>query len=96
MRIISKTESRERCAEEGWYAWDYFLEGPMDDGFILSLRPLGSFVYLTMLSRPFFKIESQYRFIKGLRGDSFFRVAVHAEHPEKLAEVEALVTGSQT
>ena len=58
MKIIDKIASRERCAEAGWYAWDFILDQPMDDAFILSLRPLGSFVYLSMLSKPFFKIES--------------------------------------
>ena len=95
MKIIEKTESRERCAEAGWYAWDFILDAPMDVAFILSLRPLGSFVYLTMLSKPFFKIESDYRFIKGLRGDNFFRVAVHDAYREKLAEVEALIAGGE-
>ena len=93
MKIIDKIESRERCAEAGWYAWDLILDRPMDDRFILSLRPLGSFVYLTMLSKPFFKIESDSRLIKGLRGDSFFRVAVHDAARDRLAEVEALVAG---
>ena len=91
MKIIDKIESRERCAEAGWYAWDFILDQPMDDDFILSLRLLGSFVYLTMLSKPFFKIETDYRLIKGLRGDSFFRVAVHDDYREKLTEVEALI-----
>lgn len=91
MKIVDKIPSRERCAEAGWYAWDFLLDQPMDDAFILSLRPLGSFVYLTMLSKPFFKIESDYRLIKGLRGDSFFRVAVHGDDREKLIEVEALI-----
>ena len=95
MRIIEKTESRERCAEAGWYAWDLVLDQPMDDDFILSLRPLGSFVYLQTLAKPFFKTESPYRFIKGLLGDSFFRVAVHDEYRDKLAEVEALVDGTE-
>ncbi|MBQ6257746.1 MAG: hypothetical protein IJJ60_14235 [Clostridia bacterium] len=93
MKIIDKIESRERCAEAGWYAWDFILDQPMDDDFILSLRPLGNFVYLQMLSKPFFKIESDYRFIKGLRGDNFFRVAVHDAYRDKLDEVEALVAG---
>ncbi len=91
MRIIEKIPSRERCAEAGWYAWDYLLDSPMDDDFILSLRPLGGFVYLTALAKPFFKIESDCRLIKGLRGDRFFRVAVHDACRDKLAEVEALV-----
>ena len=93
MKLMEKIESRERCAEAGWYAWDFILDQPMDDAFILSLRPLGSFVYLTMLSRPFFKIESDCRLIKGIRGNSFFRVAVHDTARDKLAEVEALVAG---
>ena len=95
MKIIDKIASRERCAEAGWYAWDFILDQPMDDDFIMSLRPLGNFVYLTMLSKPFFKIESDYRFIKGMRGDCFFRVAVHDAYREKLDEVEALLAGRE-
>lgn len=96
MKITDKIESRERCAEAGWYAWDFILDQPMDDDFILSLRPLGSFVYLSMLTKPFFKIESDGRLIKGLRGDSFFRVAVYDGSREKLAEVEALIASRET
>ena len=92
MKTIDRVPSREPCAEAGWYAWDYLLDSPMDDAFILSLRPLGSFVYLRTLTRPFFKIEAQYRLIKGLRGDRFFRVAVHDVHRDLLEEVDALVT----
>ena len=95
MKLMEKIESRERCAEAGWYAWDFILDQPMDDAFILSLRPLGSFVYLTMLSKPFFKIESDYRVIKGLRGDDFFRVAVHGSRLDKLDEVEGLIAGKR-
>lgn len=95
MKIIDKIASRERCAEAGWYAWDFILDQPMDDDFIVSLHPLGNFVYLTMLSKPFFKIESDYSLIKGLRGDNFFRVAMHDAYRDKLDEVEALVAGYQ-
>lgn len=93
MRIIDKIPSRERCAESGWYAWDFLLEQPMDDAFIRALRPLGSFVYLTMLARPFFKVESDYYFIKGLRGDDFLRVATHDDHRDELARIEAFIGG---
>ena len=89
MKVIDKIPSRERCAEAGWYAWDFILERPTDDDFIRALRPLGSFVYLPMLAKPFFKIESAYCFIKGLRDDDFMRVAVHNDHRDRLAEVEA-------
>lgn len=93
MRIVDKIPSRERCAEAGWYAWDFMLDRPMDDAFILSLRPLGGFTYLRMLKKPFFKVESRYRHIKGLRGDDFLRVAVHDEHREEVDEVAAFIEG---
>ena len=93
MRIVERIPSRERCAESGWYAWDLVLEMPMDDAFIRALRPLGAFTYLSMLKKPFFKIESQYRFVKGLLGDDFLRVAVHDGHRELLDEAEALIRG---
>ena len=91
MRIIDRIPSRERCAESGWYAWDLLLDRPMDDTFIRSLRPLGGFVYLNMLARPFFKVESDYCFIKGLRGDDFLRVATHGERRDELERVEAFI-----
>ena len=46
MKILGKQPSREKCAESGWFATDYLLDAPIDRAFILSLRPLGSFVYL--------------------------------------------------
>ena len=93
MRIIDKIPSRERCAESGWYAWDILLDEPMDDGFIRAFRPLGGFVYLSMLKKPFFKVESTYCFIKGLKGDRFLRVATHDEHRDELARVESFIEG---
>lgn len=91
MKIINRTESRERCAESGWYAWDYILDGPMTPEFIRSLRPLGSFLYLSMLAKPFFKIEGENYLIKGVQGNDYFRVAVHEEYRHYLDEVEAFV-----
>ena len=64
MKILGKQPSREKCAESGWFATDYLLDAPIDRAFILSLRPLGSFVYLDMLKEPFFKIENDYYMIK--------------------------------
>lgn len=92
MIVKEKIPSRETCAEAGWFAWDFILEKPLEDAAIFSLRPLGSFVYLSMLSRPFFKIEMPYALIKGLRGDSHIRVAVHNEHREILADVERFLS----
>ena len=45
MKILGKQPSREKCAESGWFATDYLLDAPIDRAFILSLRPLGSFVF---------------------------------------------------
>ena len=88
MRITGKMESREKCAESGWFAWDYLTDDVIDRDFILSLRPLGGFVYLDMLKEPFFKIESNYYMIKGIQGRNYFRIAVHSKHEEKLREIE--------
>ena len=67
MKIIGKQPSREKCAESGWFAWDYLLDEPVEREFILKLRPLGGFTYLDMLKQPFFKIDSDYYMIKEFR-----------------------------
>ena len=93
MRVIDKLPSREPCAESGWYAWDFLLDAPMDDAFIRSMRPLGSLAYLSMLAKPFFKVESTWYLIKGLRGDRTLRVAVHDDHREELSRIEGFLNG---
>ena len=62
--------------------------GSANRHFILSLKPLGSFVYLDMLKEPFFKIESDYYMIKGVQGKDYFRIAVHGKHEEELEKLE--------
>lgn len=32
MKIIGKQPSREKCAESGWFAWDYLLDEPVEQG----------------------------------------------------------------
>lgn len=91
MKVLKRIESRERCAEAGWFAFDYLLDRKIDKTFILSLRPLGAFVFLEMLSKPFFKIESEHFMIKGLLGDDFFRMAVHRDYMEALTKMEEYV-----
>ena len=91
MKIINRMESRERCAESGWFAYDYMLDGQIDRDFIRSLKPLGSWVFLDMLDKPFFKIESEHFMIKGLLGEDYFRMAVHHEHEEELERLEKLI-----
>ena len=93
MEILEIIPSRERCAEAGWHAYDFMLERPMDDEFIRFLRPLGSFLYMQMLKKPFFKIESEHYLLKGIRGDDFFRMAVHGDYLEELDRVRDWIKG---
>ena len=89
IRFTERVESRERCAESGWYAFDYMFEAPLDREFIKGLRGFGgSFVFLEMLRKPFFKLESDHYIIKGVLGDDFFRMAVHGEYKEELTRLE--------
>ena len=69
-------------------SWETAFKGEIDREFILSLKPLGSFVYLDMLKEPFFKIESDYYMIKGVQGKDYFRIAVHGKHEEELEKLE--------
>ena len=92
MKIIGKQPSREKCAESGWFAWDYLMDAPIDREFILKLKSLGGFVYLDMLKQPFFKIDSDYYMIKGIQGNDYFRIAVHGKHEDQLEELERTIT----
>lgn len=91
MKIIRRIESREPCVEGGWYAYDYILDKPLDKKFIMSLRSLGSFIYLQMLKKPFFKIETDHYMIKGIENDTFFRIAVHGDYLCELEKVEKFI-----
>ncbi len=93
MRVVERAESREACMEAGWMAFDYLLSEPIDREFVLSLSPLGSLLLMDGLKKPFFKIESDYRVIKGVLGNKVFRVGIHHEHLEGLGEVEGLIEG---
>lgn len=84
MKIREITESRERCVEAGWFAYDFLLDEPMEREFIIGLRGLGgSLVFLEMLKKPFFKLEADHYILKGVSGDDFFRMAVHADYAEE-------------
>ena len=81
MKITWKAAVIEKSVQnQAGSATDYLLDAPIDKAFILSLRPLGSFVYLDMLKEPFFKIENDYYMIKGVQGKDYFRIAVHGKH----------------
>ncbi len=89
MQIIDIMESRERCVEAGWFAYDIILPHPMDKEFIRSLRAIGgSFLFLEMLKSPFFKLESDHYILKGVLGNDFFRMAIHRDYPEELERVK--------
>lgn len=89
MKIIQIKKSSETCSEAGWYAYDFFLDGPLEEGDILMLKPLGSFLYLSMLNAPFFKVEGDYFLIKGVKGDCHFRVAAHGDHLDFIDRVRS-------
>jgi len=87
MKILEVTESKERCVEAGWFAYDFLLDRPMEKDFIKSLRGIGgSFVFLEMLKKPFFKLEAGHYILKGVAGNDFFRMAVHTDYTEKELE----------
>jgi len=80
MKIVGIIDSMEQCNEAGWQAFDFLLEKPLSDEDILKLKPMGSFLYLSMLKAPFFKIDGDYFHISGIKGNDHFRAAVHREH----------------
>lgn len=91
MKLLEKIESKERCAEAGWFAYDFIMDEETDKDFILKLRALGSFVFMEMLKKPFYKIESDHYMIKGIMGDPFFRMAVHKDYTEELTKMEEFI-----
>ena len=85
MKITDRRRSLEPCTESGWDAYDLITEEPLSDEDIESLRRVkGSFLYMKQLKKPFFKIESHNYVIKGVRGDAFFRFAVHKDHTDEV------------
>lgn len=94
MRITSRAKSAEPCAEAGWTAFDYHVDGTIDEPFIMSLRPLGAFMYMKSLARPFFKVESDNYIIKGLLHDDHFLMAAHRDNLAELDKIEAYINDS--
>lgn len=93
MKILEIIESRERCVEAGWFAYDILLDEPMEKEFIKNLRGIGgSFVFLEMLKNPFFKLEADHYILKGVVGNDFFRAAIHTDHvDEELERIKAYI-----
>jgi len=91
MKITNITRSPEPCTEAGWIAFQYELERVVSRDFILALRPLGSFIFLESLTKPFFKIQNHHYMIKGLLNDTSIRVAVHREHLNEQEPIKQLI-----
>ncbi len=86
--VTQVLRSRETCTEAGWDAYDCMLSGPLEEETILSLRPLGGFLYLKALKVPFFKVEDGSSVIRGVLGGDCVRVAAHRGRiEERLREV---------
>ena len=96
MRIISITPSPEPCAEAGWHASQYLLDGTLTRELVMALRPLGSLLLMDNLRQPFFKIESHHYMLKGLLGDHSIRVAVHPDHEEETNLIKQLLYNYET
>ncbi len=96
MRIISINPSPEPCAEAGWHASQYLLDGTLTRELVMALRPLGSLLLMDNLRQPFFKIESHHYMLKGLLGDHSIRVAVHQDHEEETNLIKQLLYNYET
>ena len=96
MRIIGITPSPEPCAEAGWHASQYLLDGTVSRELVMALRPLGSLLLMDNLRQPFFKIENHHYMLKGLLGDNSIRVAVHREHEEETNLIKQLINNYES
>jgi hypothetical protein len=96
LKIIETRESLETCTEAGWNAIDCLLDEPMDDSFVESLRAIdGSFLYMKMLRKPFFKVENHNYILKGVKENSFFRLAFHRDSFSEAKKIIAILNGEQ-
>ncbi len=92
MKIKDRRRSLEACTESGWDAVDLLTEEPLSDEDIESLRVVeGSFLYLKQLKKPVFKIEGHNYVIKGVKGDPFFRFAVHRDHADEIDKLVDMI-----
>lgn len=95
-RITHRTRSTEPCAEAGWIAYHYFVDGEIDETFVMSLRPFGSLLFMRNLAKPFFKVEADNHLIKGLLGDDHFLMAAHRDHLYEIDYIEKSLSLHQT
>ena len=86
MKVLRIEESREPCAESGWYAYDLFLSRKIEKEDILSLGSHGDLTYLAQLKTPFYKLNQPYFYIQGLEGITELRIAVFLEAEKEVME----------
>lgn len=85
MKIIDRRRSLETCTESGWDAQDLIMDEPISNEFIEKMRALeGSFLFMKMLRKPFFKVEYHDYVVKGVAGDDFFRMSYHKDSKAKV------------
>ena len=97
LKIIEIRKSLENCTEAGWDAVDCLLDQEIDDKYIEGLRAVkGSFLYMKMLRKPFFKVESHNYILKGVKGNAFFRLAFHRDSFSEAEKIIAFLNGDQT
>lgn len=87
MKIREIRDSLETCNEAGWFAFDFLPEKALTEEDIMKFRQFGGFLYLSSLQKPFFKAEGPYFHIKGIKGETRFRIAVHGEHKKLLESI---------
>ncbi len=83
MEVLRVEESREPCAESGWYAYDLALSRPVMRKDILSLKEHGDLTYLAQLKMPFYKLNQPYFYLQGMEGEAQLRLAVYREVEER-------------
>jgi hypothetical protein len=94
LKIVERRKSIETCSESGWFAYDFLLDSSIDEKFILSLKPFGSFLFLSMFKQPFFKTENDHYILKGVKGANFFRIAVHGDYLAEADRIEEYINNN--
>lgn len=88
MEVIEIRKSLEKCAEAGWYGFDFILGEPVSPDLINYFGDMGNLIFLSALKNPFFKVETHDLIIKGICGKSEIRVAVSSlEETTRLEEL---------
>jgi hypothetical protein len=92
MKVLAIKKSFEKCAEAGWFGYDFILDTVIEPDFVHYLSKLGSMIFLRSLKEPFFKIENDGLIVKGICNQKNISVAVRGTEEESvLAETEKVI-----